>query len=117
MFRMRLKTALVFFAGSAVVGSAIADRSEFEKWLSQETTTFQEYRDKRDKEFTSFLKTQWKEMETFSGLVRDKTPKPVRIASHCPLPCLSHSFNLCQITSQLKWISLSRISNQSHRNQ
>lgn len=79
MFRMRLKTALVFIAGSAVVGSAVADRSEFEKWLSNETTSFQEYRDKRDKEFTSFLKTQWKEMETFSGLVRDKTPKPVSI--------------------------------------
>ena len=84
MFQMRLKTALVFFAGSAVVGSAIADRSEFEKWLSQETTTFQEYRDKRDKEFTSFLKTQWKEMETFSGLVRDKTPKPVRMPVALP---------------------------------
>lgn len=79
MFRMRLKTAWVIIAGSAVVGSAVADRSEFENWLSQETTSFQEYRDKRDKEFTSFLKTQWKEMETFSGLVRDKTPKPVRM--------------------------------------
>ncbi|MFW2371920.1 MAG: hypothetical protein ACN4GM_02280 [Gammaproteobacteria bacterium] len=83
---MRLKTVLAFMAGLAVVGSAVADRSEFEKWLSQETTSFQEYRDKRDKEFTSFLKTQWKEMETFSGLVRDKTPKPVRMPVALPLP-------------------------------
>ncbi len=53
------------------------DRSEFEKWMKQETQSYQEYRDKRDKEFTSFLKSQWKEMQTFQGMVRDKTPKPV----------------------------------------
>jgi hypothetical protein len=55
---------------------AAPDRSEFEKWMQQETTSFKEYRDKRDQEFTSFLKTQWKEMQTFKGEVRDDTPKP-----------------------------------------
>lgn len=56
--------------------ASAVDRSEFEKWKQQETTSFKEYRDKRDQEFTSFLKTQWKEMQTFQGLVRDEKPKP-----------------------------------------
>ena len=55
------------------------DRTEFQQWMKKEQTSFQEYRDKRDKEFTRFLKSQWKEMQTFQGLVRDKTPKPVRL--------------------------------------
>jgi len=60
--------------------SGTADsRAEFEQWMNQETTNFQEYKDKRDKEFTGFLKSQWQEMQTFQGLVRDETPKPVRI--------------------------------------
>lgn len=55
------------------------NRSEFEQWLNNETTSFQEYRDKRDKEFTGFLNDQWKEMQTFQGLVRDKIPKPIKL--------------------------------------
>ena len=53
--------------------------AEFKQWMKQETTHFQDYKDKRDKEFTGFLKNQWKEMQTFQGLVRDKTPKPDKI--------------------------------------
>jgi len=56
-----------------------AQNSEFEQWMKQETSSFQEYRDKRDKEFSGFLQNQWKEMQTFQGLVRDKTPKPLRM--------------------------------------
>lgn len=59
--------------------SIAGERSEFEQWMNQETTNFQEYKDKRDKEFTGFLKKQWKEMQTFQGVVRDTTPKPVRL--------------------------------------
>lgn len=62
------------------------DRSEFEQWMKQESSSFQEYRDKRDKEFTGFLQNQWKEMQTFQGLVRDETPKPVRIPQAPKIP-------------------------------
>ena len=80
MFRMQMITVAVLLSGIGVVSVVGADnRSEFEKWMQQETQSYQEYRDKRDKEFTSFLKTQWKEMQTFQGLVRDKTPKPVNM--------------------------------------
>lgn len=78
MFRMQYVTGFVLTGIIATIVHA-SDRSEFEKWLTQEKQTFQEYRDKRDKEFTNFLKSQWKEMQTFQGLVRDKTPKPVNL--------------------------------------
>lgn len=60
----------------ALLPAIAADRSEFEKWKQQENTSFKEYRDKRDQEFTSFLKTHWKEIQTFKGLVQDDKPKP-----------------------------------------
>ena len=73
-----LLISLCSFSGLSL--SIFADsRAEFEQWMNQETSSFQEYKDKRDKEFTSFLENQWKEMQTFQGLVRDETPKPVRI--------------------------------------
>jgi len=62
------------------------NRSDFDKWLKQETSSYQEYRDKRDKEFTGFLKKQWKELETFQGLKRDPTPKPVKMPVAPPPP-------------------------------
>jgi hypothetical protein len=50
---------------------------EFKQWLQQEKSSFQEYKDKRDKEFTAFLKTQWKGVELLKGFKRDTAPKPV----------------------------------------
>lgn len=49
----------------------------FKQWLQQEQSSFQQYKDERDKEFTEFLKTQWKEMELLKGFKRDESPKPV----------------------------------------
>ncbi len=59
--------------------NSAGERAEFEQWMQQESSSFQEYKDKRDKEFTSFLENQWKEMQTFQGIVRDKKPKPIHI--------------------------------------
>ena len=78
MFRSRVLFSGILLTGLGLTAMVFAsDRSEFEKWMNQETQSYQEYKDKRDKEFTSFLKSQWKEMQTYQGLVRDKSPKPV----------------------------------------
>jgi len=74
--RSILIVSLLTLTSLSISGTA-GNRAEFEQWMQKETTSFQDYRDKRDKEFTGFLKNQWKEMQTFQGLVRDKTPKPV----------------------------------------
>jgi len=80
MFRLRIFISSIFLTVIVLTTGVVAgDRSEFEKWMNQETKSYQEYRDKRDKEFTSFLKNQWKEMQTYQGLVRDKAPKPVKM--------------------------------------
>ena len=75
-YKPYLCLALLFSVSFTIIAD---NRSEFEQWLSNETSSFQEYRDKRDKEFTGFLNDQWKEMKTFQGLVRDKTPKPIEL--------------------------------------
>ena len=86
MFRSRLLFNIILVTGVGLAATVVAsDRSEFEKWMNQETKSYQEYRDKRDKEFTGFLKNQWKEMQTFQGLVRDETPKPVKMPV-APIP-------------------------------
>ena len=57
--------------------------NEFQQWMQQQSQgvaaqkkEFQEYKDKRDKEFTSFLKSQWKSVDLVKGDVRDEKPKP-----------------------------------------
>ncbi|VAW65966.1 hypothetical protein MNBD_GAMMA08-1675 [hydrothermal vent metagenome] len=79
---MKKLSTLLFFLSPLILlsftGSA-NNNAEFEKWLQQEKTVFQEYKDARDKEFSGFLKSQWLEMQTMQGLVRDKTPKPTQI--------------------------------------
>lgn len=76
--RSILVVSLLTLTTLSISGTA-GNRADFEQWMKQETSSFQEYRDKRDKEFTGFLQSQWKEMQTFQGLVRDKTPKPDHI--------------------------------------
>lgn len=72
--------------GLSLSASAKNDADDYQKWLKKSTSSFHEYKDARDKEFTRFLELQWKEMEVFSGVVRDKTPKPVKMPVAKPLP-------------------------------
>jgi hypothetical protein len=65
------------------IGMPSSANNEFQQWMQQQADgiqaqkkEFQEYKDKRDKEFTSFLKAQWKRVDIVKGEVRDKDPKP-----------------------------------------
>jgi hypothetical protein len=56
---------------------------DFQQWMQQQSQgvqsqkkEFQEYKDKRDKEFTAFLKAHWKAVDIVKGEVRDEEPKP-----------------------------------------
>jgi hypothetical protein len=46
---------------------------------------FQEYKEKQDQEFASFLKSNWSEFDTFQGKVRIKEPKPKQIPVVAPV--------------------------------
>jgi hypothetical protein len=86
---MLIKPVISIAAISLVVLNANAPAqaaSEFEQWKMQQQQTFQEYKDERDREFTDFLKKQWREMELLRGFVRDEAPKPVKIPVAKPQP-------------------------------
>lgn len=67
--------------------------NDFQQWLQQQATAietqkkeFQEYKDIRDKEFTAFLKAQWKSVDLVKGEVRDEMPKPDVMPVAPPVP-------------------------------
>ncbi len=71
---MYVVVSLVLATSSLSTTSA---NDDFSAWKQQQQQSFQEYKDKRDKEFTAFLKAQWVEMQLLKGFVRDTEPKPV----------------------------------------
>lgn len=52
------------------------EKDDYQKWLKREQEKFQEFKDARDKEFYEFLRHEWKQMQTFKGLLPDEKPKP-----------------------------------------
>ena len=60
------------------------DSTDYQKWLKQEKEKFQEFKDARDREFSSFLKQEWKETKPLVGLVPDETPKPPKMPVYQP---------------------------------
>ncbi len=73
---MLVFTSLVIVCMTGLPGFA---ESEYEKWQREELNSFSEFRDKRDKEFTSYLKKQWHEFRLFKGDKFYDKPKPSRL--------------------------------------
>jgi len=76
-------TVTYLFSGLMIFCLPAGANSEFQQWMQQQSQgvaaqkkEFQEYKDKRDKEFTDFLKSQWKAVDVVKGEVRDEAPKP-----------------------------------------
>ncbi|MBL4712273.1 MAG: hypothetical protein JKX75_07220 [Gammaproteobacteria bacterium] len=77
------KFGLVCLYCSACYSNSLSANDDYQLWMQQQTSgalaqkkAFQEYKDKRDKEFTTFLKAQWKAVDIVKGNVRDEAPKP-----------------------------------------
>lgn len=81
----RSAAALIMCFAMAPASISFADDG-FAEYLRQTQNEYQEYKDKRDKEFTSFLKSQWKELDVFTGVKRDPAPKPVVMPVAKPKP-------------------------------
>ncbi len=82
-----MKLKIFVFAGTGLIIflgiSSVNANDEFQQWMQQQSygiqaqkKEFQEYKDKRDKEFVSFLKAHWKAVDIVKGKVRDEQPKP-----------------------------------------
>jgi hypothetical protein len=75
--------AVLLGFGVLIYGMSSTANNEFQQWMQQQSegvqtrkVEFQEYKDKRDKDFTAFLKAQWKAVDIVKGDVRDEEPKP-----------------------------------------
>ena len=72
--------------------SAATAQQEFEAFQRQQQQAAQQtraefhaYKEKQDGEFADFLKSQWREFETFQGKVRIKEPKPRQVPVVVPV--------------------------------
>jgi len=61
-------------------------RKQQQQAVKQSRDEFQDYKQKQDSEFAEFLKTQWREFDTFKGKVRIKEPKPRQVPVAIPAP-------------------------------
>jgi len=66
-----------------LVASLAYANADFQQWMQQQSDgvtsqqqKFQQYKDKRDKEFSVFLKAQWQAVDMLKGSERDAAPKP-----------------------------------------
>lgn len=68
------------------IAHPVSAADDFETYRQQQlqgmqtaTEEFQQYKEKEDREFASFLKSRWREFKTHQGQVRIKEPKPREI--------------------------------------
>ena len=79
---MKIKSILLTcLCGYFFYGASLSADNDFQQWKQQQAAgmqtqkaAFQEYKDKRDKDFSVFLKTQWKAVDVLKGSVRDEAP-------------------------------------------
>jgi hypothetical protein len=78
--------AAALLLGASLPAWAASAQGEYEAYRRQQQqaaqqlrTEFQAYKEKQDGEFADFLKSQWREFETFQGKVRIKEPKPKQV--------------------------------------
>lgn len=94
---MNIKNIVVacLYPGLMILSLPGNANNEFQQWMRQQSQgveaqkkEFQEYKDKRDKEFTAFLKANWKAVDIVKGEVRDEVPKPDVMPVAAPAPKL-----------------------------
>jgi hypothetical protein len=81
LFRISLFWVLI---GTFTPYALSQERDEYKKWLQQEQEKLRQFKDERDKEFTEFLKREWRELEAFQGFGKGKRPKPIQIPVYHP---------------------------------
>jgi len=78
LLRNLLISTIACSASLISFNSQAAD-SEYEQWLKQTNTEFQNYLDENDKAFIGFLNKKWDEVKVEVPVKRDPAPKPLDI--------------------------------------
>ncbi len=83
---MKTNYRFVLLAAAALVAPQAWAEDDFAAFRAQQMqgvqqikSDFREYKEKQDREFADFLKTQWSEFETFQGKKRIQEPKPRQV--------------------------------------
>lgn len=97
-----LLAVLPLAIGIASSPQASSYPDDFLKWKEQTMSSYQAYKDERDKAFTDFLKKQWKEVDTQEGEVRDIKPKPVDIPVAKPKPVVVDDLPVVTIPKKIE---------------
>jgi hypothetical protein len=84
LLRNFIISTLACIASFISVNSLAAD-SEYEQWLQQTQTEFQNYLDENDKAFIGFLNKKWQEVDVEKTVKRDIAPKPLKIPIAKPI--------------------------------
>ncbi|MBI5473511.1 MAG: hypothetical protein HY961_14300, partial [Ignavibacteriae bacterium] len=69
-----------------ILSEVTRGQDDFEQWKRSEEQKYKSFVEERDKEFVSFLKREWKQMQLLEGLTPDEKPKPVQIPVYAPPP-------------------------------
>jgi hypothetical protein len=82
--RLRCYTAIWMILLLLPVSASSQNSNEFDQWKQQFLTEFDTYKDEIDRDFSEFLKAEWKKFPTQAGIERDPVPKPVEIPRDVP---------------------------------
>ena len=76
--KYRQHSILAIFFLVLITSLLKAQDTEYEKWLKQEQNNLQQFKEERDKEFTEFLKREWKPVDSKEGesLIEKPLPGP-----------------------------------------
>ena len=87
----RVTAVIIAATFTAIAPASLAATDGFEAYRLQQQqgaqkiiAEFHEYKENQDREFSSFLKSQWREFETYQGMVRIKEPKPRQLPVAVP---------------------------------
>ena len=75
------RSILAVFFLVVIISLLSAQDTEYEKWLKQEQSNLQQFKEERDKEFTEFLKREWKPVDSKEGesLIEKPLPGPLPV--------------------------------------
>jgi len=86
-----------------------SENSEYEQWLKQTQSEFQNYLDENDKAFIGFLNKKWEEVDVAKTVKRDVKPKPLEMPIAEPVTITNTMPKISEIEQEEKPIIIQPI--------
>lgn len=110
----RLTLRNVFLIPLALAASTFSinsqsENSEYEQWLKQTQSEFQNYLDENDKAFIGFLNKKWEEVDVEKTVKRDIKPKPLEMPIAEPISITKTTSKITEVEQEEKPIIIQPI--------